>query len=377
MTAILQFGTSRFLQAHAALFAHEAAVAGGTDVPITVVQFTQAPERAGRIAAFGREAGYPVFIKGLQNGAVVDRKIDVTSVKRGISARTEWQQLVELFVHRASWVISNVGDTGYDVSAGDLGAGALERGWTLQSYPAMLAVLLMHRWHAHKRPITILPCELVQQNGANLKRRVLEFAHSHALDPGFVNWLKDDMIWINSLVDRIVSEPIDPVGAVAEPYALWAVEAHDRLKMPFEHPSVILTDDLLRYERLKLYILNLGHSAIAGKWRKENMHEELCVGDFLCDSSNLEWLRDLYEAEVIPIFAAAGLYDDALRYAETAIDRFTNPFLAHRISDIAANHRSKVSKRIGGLLEWAHELGLGPRFPELEKILNLATQEAV
>jgi tagaturonate reductase len=48
--------------------------------------------------------------------------------------------------------------------------------------------------------------------------------------PGrFVDWLGQHCVWGNTLVDRIVSDPIEPVGAVAEPYALWAVERQPQL----------------------------------------------------------------------------------------------------------------------------------------------------
>jgi tagaturonate reductase len=62
----------------------------------------------------------------------------------------------------------------------------------------------------------------------------------------------EDSVWVNSLVDRIVSQPLEPLGAVAEPYALWAIEDRAGLEPPCSHPDVKLTNDLKRYERLKL-----------------------------------------------------------------------------------------------------------------------------
>ena len=54
---ILQFGTSRFLQAHVDLFAEEARAAGQTVLPIVIVQTTRDPERAKRLAGFADPAG--------------------------------------------------------------------------------------------------------------------------------------------------------------------------------------------------------------------------------------------------------------------------------------------------------------------------------
>ena len=56
---ILQFGTSRFLQAHVDLFAEEARAAGQTVLPIVIVQTTRDPERAKRLAGFADPAGFP------------------------------------------------------------------------------------------------------------------------------------------------------------------------------------------------------------------------------------------------------------------------------------------------------------------------------
>ncbi len=56
-TPILQFGTSRFLQAHADLFIGEALERGEALGRITVVQTTGAPERAGRLAALAAPGG--------------------------------------------------------------------------------------------------------------------------------------------------------------------------------------------------------------------------------------------------------------------------------------------------------------------------------
>ena len=76
-------------------------------------------------------------------------------------------------------------------------------------------------------------------------------------------WLSDTVVWGNTLVDRIVSEPLEPAGAIAEPYALWAIEKQPGLKLPCSHPCVLLVDDLTPYEKLKLHILNLGHTVLA------------------------------------------------------------------------------------------------------------------
>jgi tagaturonate reductase len=79
-------------------------------------------------------------------------------------------------------------------------------------------------------------------------------------------------------------------------------------------------------------------------------------------------LIDLYTQEIVPIFAAAGMGPRADAYVVEVVDRFANPFLAHRFADIATNHAAKVARRAGGLADFAAEVGhpgLGPRLRAL------------
>jgi tagaturonate reductase len=77
-TPVIQFGTSRFLQAHADLFLSE----GVPTMAVTVVQTSGDPARAGRLAALAAPDGYPVRVRGRQDGRVIDETRQVTSVKR-------------------------------------------------------------------------------------------------------------------------------------------------------------------------------------------------------------------------------------------------------------------------------------------------------
>ena len=62
---IVQFGTSRFLQAHADLFVSEAMARGEAIGPIAVVQSSGDPTRARRVSALAK--GYDVRLRGLRS----------------------------------------------------------------------------------------------------------------------------------------------------------------------------------------------------------------------------------------------------------------------------------------------------------------------
>ena len=264
---VIQFGTSRFLQAHVDLFLHEARQAGQQVPPVCVVQSSGSSQRAGRIAAFGQPGGYPVIIRGIKDGAPVDQTITVTSIGQGLDASRDWAELVRIFTTEAAFVVSNTGDTGYDIDTAEQGPALLQRADAPPSFPGKLTALLWQRWQAGATPITILPCELLQHNGTILRDIVIGLAGAAKAPAAFLDWLGTGVIWAETLVDRIVSAPIDPIGAVAEPYALWAVQCQAGLVLPCTHPAIILADDLEPFERLKLHILNLGHTVLADLWQ--------------------------------------------------------------------------------------------------------------
>lgn len=357
-TPIVQFGTSRFLQAHADLFISEALKAGHAPGPITVVQTTGSKERSGRLAALTHPDGFPVVVRGLLDGQRIDQTKRVTSVSRALSTGENWADVVKIVAEEAEILISNTGDTGFQVAEDDL-TSEIPR-----SFPGKLLLLLKARFDVGGRPLTILPCELVSRNGEVLKALMLRLAADRIEDDAFANWLTEDVVWANTLVDRIVSEPLEPAGAIAEPYALWAIENQPGLRLPCIHPSVKLVEDLTPYEKLKLHILNLGHTVLADLWLKENRRPNETVREILADARVAGRLEHIYQAEVIRAFAAKGLENEATSYAAATLERFRNPFLNHRLGDIANHHQEKIARRIADLRRWSP----GVPMPELAAI---------
>ncbi|VXC61663.1 hypothetical protein [Sphingomonas sp. 8AM] len=207
----------------------------------------------------------------------------------------------------------------------------------------------------------------MSRNGDALRTAVIAAAQGH--EPAFMAWLSEECRWANTLVDRIVSAPLEPAGAVAEPYALWAIERQPGLTLPFTHPAIVLTDDLAPFERLKLHILNLGHSWLAERWEAAGARAGATVREALSDPVTGAALDDVLAQEVIPGFATRGLEEEAKRYAATTIERFANPYLDHLLSDIHAHHAQKVGKRIGAFVCWVDEgAGRVPAMPQLRAL---------
>jgi len=359
---ILQLGTSRFLLAHVDLFVSEAlaGTGGASDAlgAITVVQTTDRPEGAARVAALAHGGGYPVRVRGLAGGEVVDRTVQCTAVQAACSASSHWPQLRAQVASEVRVIVSNTADTGYLLDERD-GPESLAPGSAPpRSFPAKLLVLLHGRWQAAPRlPLTLLPCELVERNGDVLCGLVTGLARQWQLPAECIGWLGTHCVWANSLVDRIVSEAIEPVGAVAEPYALWAIERRPGLQLPCQHPAIVLTDDLAFHERLKLFLLNGGHTFLAEQWLRGGSDPAATVRQAMADREQRAALEALWSEEILPVFdslgAAARAQADA--YLADVRERFANPFLDHRIADIAQNHAQKKLRRFGPILALAAE----------------------
>lgn len=368
---ILQFGTSRFLLAHVDLFVSEA-LDRGTEAlgGITVVQSTDSAASTRRLAALAELDDYPVRIRGLLRGERIDTSLACHAVHAAVQADAAWPQLLDAVARDVRVILSNTADRGFQLDARD---GAVLIGHPSdvpRSYPAKLLVLLHHRWrHIPDAQLSIFPCELVERNGDTLRDLVVDLALGWDLPRAFASWLRDHCVWANSLVDRIVSEAIDPVGAVAEPYALWAIERQDRLVLPCRHDAIVLTDDLDRHERLKLFLLNAGHTYLAERWHRDSRPADETVLQAMTDLPLRADLETLWADEIVPVFEALGQRDEALAYLVDLRERLLNPYLAHRLADIGQNHAQKKQRRLAPVVALADELGLGLAQPRLRAAL--------
>ena len=374
LNPILQFGTSRFLQAHVDLFVSEAAQSGQALGHVTIVQTTGSAQGAARVAAFRQPGGYSVRIRGWQDGAQVDEERRAHAVTQAWQAGSDWPQVRDAAV-AARVIVSNTGDTGYQLDASDH-AGMLDGDTVPASFPAKLLVLLHGRFLAGAAPISIFPCELVADNGHVLRQVIATLARQWRCDAAFIGYLETGCLWINSLVDRIVSEPIEPIGAVAEPYALWAIEAQEGMLLPCRHPQLVVTNSLREYEQRKLFLLNLGHTYLAQLWMERGSPAGMTVREAMDDGAMRAALEALWREEVLPVFAAMGAQhgDAALAYVAQVRERFCNPFLAHRLADITQHHAGKIARRMAPVAALARQLCPALAQPRLRAMLAAGAQ---
>ncbi|CAB3809748.1 mannitol dehydrogenase family protein [Paraburkholderia fynbosensis] len=370
-TPIIQFGTSRFLLAHVDLFVDEALKAGRALGGISVVQTTDNPLSRKRVTALASGSGYPVRIRGLERGERIDREQHISAVTNAYEAALDWRLIRDELFQAATVVISNTADAGFLLNEADSKKCLDDPGSIPKSFPAKMLCLLHARWKEQPdQGPSIFPCELVSRNGDKLKGILIGLAKEWGCDEAFVQYLDTRCAWANSLVDRIVSKPIEPVGAVAEPYALWAIERLPGLVLPCSHAAITETDQLEKYERLKLWVLNLGHTVLAECWLRDGAPAGETVQQAMSVATRRDVLERIWTSEVLPVFNAMGEGHEASEYVATVRDRFLNPYLEHQLADIAKNHREKKVRRLAPVVEQSRKLGLELSQPQIMATLG-------
>jgi tagaturonate reductase len=358
---ILQFGSGKFLRCFADLFLHQVNAAQAAAERIVVLQSTGAARAALFNARHGR---FHAAIRGLEAGQVVDQTLEVCSVSRALAVQSDWEAVLDLARSESlRTVISNTTEAGYALDPADASPLAPPR-----SFPAKLAAVLYARFEAGRPALTILPCELLQGNADRLRALVLEQTLRWALPGALAEWITGACSWHNTLVDRIVSAPApgdplalgDPLFAVGEPFAFWGIDGSPRPSSLLQHPAVQRVDDLGPYYLRKVRILNGAHTALVAKARPLGL---TTVRQAVCDERIAPWLERLLFDEIVPTLL--GRTDDPEAFARRTLERFANPFLEHRLADIALEHEVKVRTRLlPTCAEYRAKFGHAPKLLE-------------
>ena len=360
---VLQFGSGRFLRAFADLFIQHANAAGHAVGRVVIVQST-GHGRAGGLNAQGGK--YHVLVRGIEAGGVVDRVEECGSVSRALHAGTQWEEVLAVArCPELHTILSNTTEAGYHL-ADDAPADAVPK-----SFPAKLLAVLKARWAADLPPPTVVPCELIEGNAGILKCILHQLARDWREPSGFTAWLTE-VPFLHTLVDRIVTGPpadhrllaSDPLLIVAEPFAFWALEAHPRSALTFPHPAIVRTPDVTPYFLRKVRTLNAAHTALLIKAKPRGFES---VRDAVNDPELGAWLWRLLSEEIVPTLD--GRVDEPLRFAAHTVERFKNPFLDHKFSDIALHHDRKVKVRLVPTRD-EYRAKFGELPPLLSEVLN-------
>jgi fructuronate reductase len=202
--------------------------------------------------------------------------------------------------------------------------------------------------------LTLLSCDNLANNGAQLERLMTEYLNHNA--PDLIDWFVGNCSCPSTMVDRIVPATTeadraeievmlgmrDEAAVITEPFSQWVIE--DRFAGPrpaWEKHGAQITSDVHAYENAKLRMLNGAHSALAYLGLQRG-HE--FVHQAITDPALALLVDKLMREEAAPSLpAAAG--QDLTAYADALIARFKNPALNHRLAQIAMDGSQKIPQR--------------------------------
>jgi len=256
------------------------------------------------------------------------------------------------------FILSNTTEAGITFDANDNDSKKLP-----ETFPGKLTVLLHQRYSffhgAADKGLILMPCELIEKNGENLKNTILQYISHWNLSSDFKNWIEQHNIFCNTLVDRIVPGfPKDNIQEIqkatgfednlvvmAEPFHLWVIEAPESVKQTFPTEQaglqVKFVKDLTPYRTQKVRILNGAHTALVpvaylrGLRTVRESVDDTYAGDFI--------RKTIYE-EIIPTLDLPK--DELAQFANDVIERFQNPFIRHELMSISLNSISKFKVRV-------------------------------
>ena len=279
---------------------------------VVVVQ----PIAQGMVATLKEQNGvYTHLARGLQKGAVVEEKDVITSISRGIDPYTQFSEYLKC-AHNPDlrFIVSNTTEAGIVYRAEDK-----QCDQPPASFPAKLTLLLVERYKAFNgdpsKGFVLLPCELIERNGDNLKKAVLQTAANWNLESKIVAWIERANVFTNTLVDRIVtgfprdeiqtlwqqSGYIDDLFNTSEAFHLWVIEGPASLasELPLHEAgfNVIFAKDMTSYRDRKVRILNGAHTtAVMAAY----LAGEDLVGDCMKDPLISGFMKRAIYDEVIP-----------------------------------------------------------------------------
>ena len=277
------------------------------------------------------------------------KKIDVIS--RCVKPYDDFDAYMALAENKDyRFIISNTTEAGICYEAGDK---ITDR--PAKTFPAKLTQLLKKRFDLNLPGFVFLPCELIDKNGENLKKCILQYADLWNLGEGFKTWIENDNIFCNTLVDRINTgypkdEKID-VGFednminTSEYFHLWVIEGYNGLfdEIPFDKCglNVILTDNLAMYRTRKVRILNGAHTSLVPYALLSGLDT---VKSCIDDKTMNEHIKKCVYEEIIPTLDLSK--EELTEYADNVLIRFANPYIKHYLSSIALNSVSKFKVRV-------------------------------
>jgi len=353
---VLQFGEGNFLRAFVDWIIQDLNDKGIINADVAVVQ----PTPRGRIKDLAAQDGlYTLCLEGIDKGEKVQSRRVIDVLRSFVDPYTEYDKyLAYAGSDTLEVVVSNTTEAGIALDSTDTDFSVCPK-----SFPGKLLAFLKARYeHFNGDPqkgLAIIPCELIDHNGEELKRVLNELAAINKMDKAFIDWMNTANHFTNTLVDRIVpGYPRDNAAEICEAmgfednsivkgevFHLWVLQKEPFVqeKLPADKSglNVIFADDITPYKQRKVKILNGSHTSMVPI-------AYLCgidtVREAVTDPDVGRFIRELVNEEIKPTIDLPA--DEMNAFADAVMERFMNPYIRHELMSIALNSTTKFRTRL-------------------------------
>lgn len=369
---VLQFGEGNFLRGFVDYMIDTANEKGFFNGNIAIVK----PIKAGSLEEFRRQdCQYTVSLRGIDNGQAKILNRQISSVDSAFDAYEDYDKYMALAaLDSLRYIISNTTEAGIVFDATDRFEMTPPK-----TFPGKLTKFLYNRYKTFNRALdkglVMLPVELIDDNGIQLRSCVLQFCQLWSLEKDFLEWIEKTCVFCSTLVDRIITGYPkdtevslwkelgyeDKLIVTGEPFALWVIECPSCIAKDFSLDKaglpVVFTDNLKPYKERKVRILNGAHTSFTPV-------SFLSGNDFVLDSIQNETIYSFISHtifdEIIPTLSLPA--SELTSFAESVITRFNNPHIKHSLLSISLNSISKWQTRcLPSLLSFVKSTGTLPK----------------
>ncbi|MCK3684458.1 mannitol dehydrogenase family protein [Maribellus sp. YY47] len=202
-------------------------------------------------------------------------------------------------------------------------------------------------------PFTILSCDNIQHNGKMAREMVLTFTEQQ--DPELASWINEKVSFPNTMVDRITpvttsddSQYLQETHGISdewpvtcEPFIQWVIEDDFcNGRPPLEKLGVQFVTDVSPYEKMKIRLLNAGHSVLGIPGA---IHGHPTINACMEDRIFSTFMRRFMDLEATPVLdAVEGI--DLEKYKDVLEERFTNPNIKDSVARICSESSAKLPK---------------------------------
>lgn len=353
---IMQFGEGNFLRAFVDWILQDLNDGGVINSDVVVVQ----PMPMGRVKDLQAQDGlYTLCLEGIDKGEKVQNRKVIDVLRDFINPFEEYEKYLSYAKsEELEIIVSNTTEAGIALDSSDTDFGVCPK-----SFPGKLLALLKARYDHfngdNSKGLAIIPCELIDHNGDELKRVLTQLAKIRGMDEAFISWLTEANHFTSTLVDRIVpGYPRDTAKEICEEtgyndnnivkgeiFHLWVLQKEPFVqeKLPADKSglNVIFADDITPYKQRKVKILNGSHTSMVPV-------AYLCgidtVREAVTDADVGKFVQGLVNAEIKPTIDLPR--DEMDAFANSVIERFMNPFIRHELMSIALNSTTKFKTRL-------------------------------